>query len=166
MASVDLEELIPDILVELNVPGGEVYAAVSGDEWVARLRNGFWNAHLDGLMNGWTELEGFVSRLNDPSADAMTRDQQQIIIIYTAMNAIKNNILSLNTAERYKAGSVSFEVERSYQIYKSVLEDMSKRLERILERLSDANIIPPTYYIDTYAARQEAIFYDLAKWIN
>jgi len=166
MASVDLEELIPDVLVELNIPGGDTYATVSSDEWVSRLRNGFWNAHLDGLMSGWTEADGFISKLGDPNADAMTRDQQQIVIIYTVMNAIKNNLLNLNTAERYKAGAVSYEIERSAQVYRALLEDMSNRLERILERLSDANVIPPVYYIDTYAARQAAIIYDSVTWIN
>ena len=166
MASIDLEDLIPDILVELNIPGGDTYAAVTADEWVSRLRNGFWNAHLDGLMTGWTESDGLIFQLGNPTGSAMTRDQQQIIIIYTAMNAIKNNLLNLNTAERYKAGAVSYEIERSAQVYRALLEDMSQRLERVLERLSDANVIPPTFYIDTYAARQAAIIYDSVTWIR
>lgn len=166
MASVDLEDLIVDLEVELNIPGGDAYAAVTTDEWVNRLRNGFWNAHLDGLMTGWTESEGIISKLNDPTADAMTRDQQQVIVIYTVMSAVKNNLLNLNTAERYKAGAVSYEIEKSAQVYRSLLDDISARLQRILERLSDANVIAPTYYIDTYAARQAAIIYNNVTWIR
>lgn len=166
MASVDLEDLVPDLVIELNTPGADIYGAVSTDEWVTRLRNAFWEAHLNGFMDGWTESEGLVSRLNDPTADAMTRDQQQLIILHAGMTVIRSELRSLNTAESYKAGPVAYEVQKSSQVLRALLQDMTDRMSYLLKRLADTGVARDIYYINSYTARQEAINAGYTDWVG
>lgn len=166
MASVDLEDLVPDLLIEINQPGADQYPTVSTDGWVSELRNAFWNAHIDGLMNGWTESDGIVSRLNDPTADAMTRDLQQVIILYAYVKILKNQISQASSVFRTKAGPVEYEVQKSAQVYRAILEDLNTRLSRVLERLADDGSVTDIMYIDTYAARQTAIAYGYIDWVG
>lgn len=166
MAAIDLDDLVEDLVTEINIPGVNAYPTVSNEEWVNYLRNAFWNAHLDGLMQGWTENEGLVSQLNNPNGSAMTRDQQQIIIIYAVLNIIQKNLLSMDTSSTYKAGSVEYSTGKSAQIYRALIDDMRTRLERILDRLAENGVARDIYYIDTYAARQYAISSGLISWIG
>ena len=166
MASIDLEDLIPDLVFELNTPGVDIYASVSTDEWVARLRNAFWEAHLNGFMDGWTEAEGLISRLNDPTAAAMTRDQQQLIILHAGMAVVRSELRSINTLESYKAGPVAYEVQKSSQVLRALLQEMTDRMHYLLQRLADTGIARDIYYIDSYTARQEAINYGYTSWVG
>ncbi len=166
MASIDLEDLVPDLVVELNTPGANIYGAVSTDEWVTRLRNAFWEAHLNGFMDGWTETDGVVGKLNDPAADAMTRDQQQLIILHAGMTVIRAELRTLNTAESYKAGPVSYEVQKSSQVLRALLDDMTKRMNYLLQRLADTGIARDIYYINSYVARQESINSGITPWVG
>jgi len=166
LASVDLEDLVPDLIIEVNQPGTDQYATVSSPEWVSELRNAFWNAHLDGLMNGWTESDGIISKLNDPTAAAMTRDQQQLIILYAYMKIVKNQILNTDTVFRAKAGPVEYETQKSAQVYRAILEDLNVRISRVLDRLADEGSATDIIYIDTYAARQSAIAYGFIDWVG
>lgn len=166
MASVDLEDLIPDLVVELNTPGADIYATVSTEEWVTRLRNAFWEAHLNGFMDGWTESDGVVSKLNDPTADAMTRDQQQLIILHAGMTIVRAELRSLNTLESYKAGPVEYEIQKSSQVLRALLQDMTDRINYLLQRLADTGVARDIYYINSYIARQDAINSGITDWVG
>lgn len=166
MASVDLEDLIEDLQSELNTPGADVYDTVSTTAWVSYLRNAFWSAHLDGLMEGWTESDGLISKLNDPTADAMSRDQQQLIIMYAGINILRNELKNLNTVFRAKAGSVEYETQKSSQVLKGLLEDMTQRRNYILQRLADTGVARDMVYIDSYIARQNAINNNYIDWVG
>ena len=166
MASVDLEDLVPDLVVEISTPGATVYDTVSTDEWVTRLRNAFWEAHLFGFMNGWTESDGFILKLNDVSADPMPRDTQQLIVIHAAMNVVRNELRSLNSAASYKAGPVSYETQKSAQVLKGLLQNMTERMEYLLNRLADSGNATFVDYIDSYGARQTALNQGLVDWVG
>lgn len=166
MASVDLEDLIEDLQSELNTPGADVYDTVSPTAWVSYLRNAFWSAHLDGLMEGWTESDGLILKLNDPSAAAMTRDQQQLIIMYAGIQILRNELKNMNTVFRAKAGSVEYETGKSSQVLKGLLEDMTERRNYILQRLADTGVARDMVYIDSYIARQNAINSGYLEWVG
>ena len=168
MASVDLEDLVPDIVINLTLPGDDTtYATVTTGEWVNRLRDGFWSAHIDGLLDGWTESDGIVQKLNDPTADAMTRDYQQLVILYTAINVASNRLLQMDTLFRAKAGPVEYETQKSAQVLRAVLEELTGRRNAIIERLVAAGqVTRGIVYIDSYSARQEAIRYGDVEWVG
>lgn len=166
MASIDLEDLIPDLKVELQTPGATTYDGVSTEEWTIRLRNAFWEAHNYGFMSGWTENEGLVSALNNPTAAAMTRDQQHLIILHAAMTVIRSELRQLNSRSLYEAGSVKYETERSANVLKGILDDMNSRLAYLVQRLADDGIATDIHYIDSYISRQNAINTDLAVWVG
>ena len=166
MAFVDLEDLIPDLKTEINVPGNDLYETVDDEAWVGYLRNAFWTAHLDGLMSGYTEEEGFISKLNSPSADAMTRDQQQLIVMYAAIQIVRNQLIQENTVFRAKAGSVEYETQKSPNVLRALLEDLSERRKYILERLAEDGKFKGTIYIDHFVARQNAINRGYTNWVG
>lgn len=166
MASVDLDDLIPDLVTELKTPGSTVYDGVSDEEWLSRLRNAFWDAHTNGFMNGWTESEGAVLKLGDPSASAMTRDQQHIIIIHAGMAVLRSELRQLNTMSSYQAGSVKYETQKSAQVLKGLLDDMGNRLGYLLQRLADTGQGTDIHYINAYVARQTAIGTGVADWVS
>lgn len=166
MASIDLEDLIPDLVVELQTPGATTYDGVSNAEWLIRLRNAFWEAHNYGFMAGWTKNEGFVSPLSSSSTSTMTRDQQHLIILHAAMTVIRSELRQLSTRASYEAGPVKYETERSANVLKGILDDMSNRLSYLIQRLADDGIATDIHYIDAYMTRQVAINTDIATWVG
>jgi len=164
MATVDLADLVPDIIVALNIPGEDAYATVSPETWVGYLKDGFWNAILEGLLVGYTEEDGVISSTVDDTA--MPRDLQQLIIMYTSIAVLRNKLFSLQTLFRAKAGPVEYEVQQSAQVMKALLDEFSERRRFILQRLADTGSSTDIYYIDSYIARQEAIDYGLTEWIG
>ncbi len=164
MASLDLADLIPDLTYNLNAPGEDQFATVSEEEWVSRLRDGFWNAFNDGLVQDYTESDGYVTGRS--SADLMPRDQQQLIILYTGINVVFQQMLRLNTLFRAKAGPVEYETQQSAQLLKSLLDEMSDRRNKVLERLAETGETGAVFLIDTYRSRQEALYSGDSLWVG
>jgi len=164
MATVDLEDLVPDIIVALNIPGEDLYATVAPETWVGYLKDGFWNAVLEGLLSGYTESDGVISSTSGD--EAMPRDLQQLIIMYTSIAVLRNRLFSLQTLFRAKAGPVEYEVQQSAQVMKALLDEFSERRKFILQRLSDSGTATGIYYFDSYLARQDSINDGLTAWIG
>lgn len=161
MATFDLSELIEPLRAEINIPGEDVYDTVSNSLWITYLANGFWSAQLDGLMGTYEESEGEV--VGD---EVLPRDLQQLILMYTGIAILRQRLFSLQTVFRAKAGPVEYEVQQSAQVMKALLDEFSSRRLYLLQRLADTGIARSTYYIDTYAARQEAINSGYVGWIR
>lgn len=160
MATIDLADLVPDLEASVSVPGiASPFAAASEEEWLTRLRNGFWEAYNDGLISGYIcDEDGLVT-----GDTAMGRDLQQICILYAAMNIIRNQILQLKTLFRSKAGPVEYEVQQSASAFKSILDSMLAQKEVILRRLQDGGNVD-TYYIDAVRSRDYSLRSDLIEW--
>jgi hypothetical protein len=163
-ATFDLEELVPDLLVELNTPGSDAYPTVSTTQWVGYLRNGFWSAYLDGLLQDYTESEGVVSPRS--GSTPIPRDFQQLIIMYTAYSTIQNKLLSLQTTFRAKAGPVEYETGQSAQVLKALLDGISQRRLAILDRIGAEVGYGGIFYIDTYRARRDALGRGDVDWVG
>ena len=138
---LDLVDLIPDLEYNLNSPGGDEFANVSDEEWTSRLRDGFWNAFNDGLLNDYIEVEGVVTPRSGDTV--MPREQQQIILLYTSIAVLFQQMLRLNTTFRAKAGPVEYETQQSAQLLKALLDDLSQRRIYLLERLAETGVTFP-----------------------
>ncbi len=164
MASLDLTDLIPDLQYNLNSPGEDAFANVSEEEWTSRLRDGFWNAWNDGLIQDYIEVDGVVSPRSGTAT--ISRDQQQIILLYTSIAVLFQQMLRLNTTFRAKAGPVEYETQQSAQLLKALLDDLSQRRIYLLERLAETGVTRAFYLIDTYQSRQSALNEGISVWVG
>lgn len=153
--SVDLTNLVPNLVAEITTPGVTTYATVSDDDWLLRLQNGFWEARLDGLIAAWTESEGIVTPIQSSGTD-MPRDLQQLVILYTAFSVLRNTLQTMRTQFRASAGAVSFEYQQSSNAITQMLKDISERRAILLTRLSDLGMVP-SYVMDSFALRNASM---------
>lgn len=163
MATIDLADLVPDLEGALTIPGAtSKYADASEDEWITKLKNAFWSAYNDGLITGFTcDEDGAVSPVSGDGT--FGRDQQQICIMYAAINVLQNELLQIKTAFRAKAGSVEYETQQSAQVLKGLLDSLFQQKAFVLKRLSDMGTVD-SFYIDGVQNRDNAIRSGLITW--
>lgn len=163
-SALDLTDLIPDLEYNINAPGEDQFANVSVEEWTSRLRDGFWNAWNDGLLQDYIEIDGTVTPRSGTTM--IPRDQQQIIILYTSINVLFQQMLRMNTTFRAKAGPVEYETQQSAQLLKALLDDLSQRRIYLLERLAETGVTRAFYLIDSYQSRQDALNEGYSVWVG
>jgi hypothetical protein len=137
------------------VPGQAAVVGGTEAEWVAQLRNAFWEAVLDGIIVGYTEADGVVKPL-EASGKALSRDLQQVIVFYAGVRVLKNRLMDLKTRFAAQAGPVRYETEQSAQVLRGLLDEAVRRRNIWLERLSDLGVTD-SYYIDAVTARTESV---------
>lgn len=162
---IDLTELVPSLEAALTVPGNEAeFASVPEDQWVIRLVNAFWNAFNAGLFTGFiVDEDGQVSPTS--GSDDMGRDLQQVIVLYAAMDVVRNQMRQLNTVFKAKAGPVEYETQQSAQLLKSLLDGYMGQISALVDRLGDQGTTA-TFYLDGVIARDRAINDGLTYWVN
>lgn len=161
---VDLNELIPDLKAAMSPVGDAetTFEAVSDDEWTSRLKNAFWSAYNDGLLDGYTcNTDGVVSPVS--GTVEFGRDLQQIVILYCAINEAENGLRQINTRFKAKAGPVEYETEQSATLLKTIMDSLLARRTVILERMAQEDGAP-TIYIDAVLQRDYAIRTGLIDW--
>lgn len=165
MATVDLAELVPDLEGSLTIPGSvSKYSGASEEQWITKLKNGFWDAYNDGLISGFVcDEDGLVSPIKGDAS--FTRDLQQICLLYAAMNVVQNELMQMKTAFRAKAGSVEYETQQSAQLLKGLLDSFLQQKGLVLKRLSDLGAVD-SYYIDGVANRDRAVRSGLVNWVG
>lgn len=165
MANVDMTELIPQLEAYLSIPGQEsVYADATDDEWTAKIVNAFWRAVLDGVIVNYSiDEDGIVSPISGDTTFA--REYQQVVIIYAAINIVKNAMLQTKTLFRAHAGSVEYETQQASQVLTGLLRSFEEEKNIILERLSDIATTNVSY-IDSASNRLDAYRYKDTYWIG
>lgn len=161
---VDLFDLVPDLVLALRSPGGEEYANVSEDEWVGRLKNSFWQGYLDKFFEGYTIVDDEV--VPRSGTTPIPRELQQLIILYTSINTLANQLAGLQTMFRAQAGPVEYEVQQSATLAKALYDGLISDRTRLLDDLKRTLFATNTYVIDTYQARQSAIRYGDSFWVG
>lgn len=164
-AAVDLADLVPDLILELNAPGADVYPTVSEEEWVNRLRNAFGYALMDQVITGYKEVDGIVT----PSTGStpLSREQQQILILYVAIQVVRNKLLDLKASTRAKAGSVEYEeATQGASVMVAILNDYTSRRAQLVEQVAKANSATRMYYINSFISRQNALNDGYTYWVG
>lgn len=161
--AVLLEDLIPSLQREVSPPGEDLFPDAIDDEWLGNLQDAFWDARLDGLLEGFTEAEGVVSPMSGTTD--MTRDLQQLVVLYAGIRIVRNHLRALNTLFRAKAGPVEFETQKSANLLKGLLDELHARRNLVLTRLSDVGSVD-SYYIDALVARDESLAYGDTYWYS
>lgn len=155
--SVPLVDLVPSIRVALNVPGSTTGLFVFDDEgeWVDALANGFWYAKLRGCFAKYRVTDAkeivYVPDVDDITND-LSREEQQVIVLFAALSAIEAQMLSLYTLQRSKAGPVETEKQRSATLLKALLDEKRKELAEVRDDLA-SQVSTTVAVIDTILGR-------------
>ena len=161
-ATVDLSDLIEDMKTELSVPGETGFVNSTDAQWLSHLRNAFWEAVLDGIIHNYVESDGIVSPSS--GSDPLTRELQQLVIYYGGIRIIRNKLLDLKTRFKAEAGPVKYEIEQSASVLKGLLDELVRRRNVWLVRLSTLGQ-SPTYYADMVISRGESISSGYTNWV-
>jgi hypothetical protein len=164
MAAVDLNELIPDLKAAMTPLGSAETSleTVSDEEWTSRLNNAFWTAYNQGLLEGFTcNADGIVTPISGTAT--FTRDLQQIVILYCAINEAENGFRQIKTRFKAKAGPVEYETEQSATVLKTIMDSLLSQKAIILDRLAVKNTIA-TVYIDSVRQRDDSMRRQYIDW--
>lgn len=162
--AVDLSELIDSLKREVGTPGNEdsTFPDALDADWLGHLQDGFWQARLDGMLEGYQETDGVVTPVASSAAD-LTRDLQQLVVLYAGIRIVTNQLRGIQTLFRAKAGAVEYETQQSAQVLKEILQELHRRRAVALERLSDLGQAE-TYYVDAVAERDWQISAQGLDW--
>lgn len=131
--TVALADLLDSLKASVNVPGATrpMFDFTNEDEWTTALANGFWQARARGFYTDFRVDAAGENIVNIAGGSDMPREDQQVIVIQTALIAIKNQMLALFTKTRDKAGPTETERERSSTLLKQLEMDLRNELEDI-----------------------------------
>lgn len=143
--AIDLGDLVESLQREVSPPGTNLFPDAVDDEYFGHLQDSFWEVKLDGIevFDNYTESEGLVT----PTAGTteLTRDLQQLIVLYAGIRIVRNALRNINTLFRSVAGPVEFETQQSATVMKAILEELQIRRNFVLNRLSDIGSVDSTY---------------------
>lgn len=164
MASLDLEELVPDLKASLRSPGSTEFDNVTDAAMAQYMRNAFWEAFLDGFLKDYNEAEGIISHRSDTTI-VIPRDMQQLVILYSAIGILRIKLGNLKTSFRAKAGSVEYETTQSATVLKALLEEFTSRRQHLLETISESANSTGFYFLDSFNLRQDALNNGYVDWV-
>lgn len=137
--AVDLADLVDSLKREVSPPGTDLFPNAREDDYVGHLADAFWEARLQGMLKGFTEADGSI--MPQGTGDDMTRDLQQLIVLYAGYRILLTSLMNLQTTFRAASGPNSFEVQRSAQVVQAVLKAIKSKIDIALERLSDVGAV-------------------------
>ncbi len=161
--SVDLSDLVELLQAEVDAPGEDSFPDAVENDWVNQLRSGFWEIVLDGILTGYEEDDGIVTPTSG-STD-LAREMQQLVIFYAGVRVIRNKLRTMGTAFRAKAGPVEYETQNSAQVLKSIMDELVRKRNLILERLSDIGSVD-SVYVDMVIQRDESLAFGDSWWVR
>lgn len=181
----DMGDYITNLQREVQPPGTVEFPNATDDDWLGNMIDGFWEARLDGLLQGYTMDENgklyHITTMNQNlpdvaqptqgpqfqnwEADGQTRETVQLVIFYAGYRILRNQLRTLRTQFRAAAGPVSFEYQQSASMLVELMRDLVNRRDIVLRRLSDLGVVP-TYYIDALTSRDLAIQNQSTYWIG
>ena len=164
--AIDLGNLIESLQREVSPPGTDLFPDATDDEYFGYLQDSFWEMKLDGIepFDNYTEDGNGIVTPIDGDTD-LSRDLQQLVVLYGGIRIVRNAMRNINTLFRTKAGPVEYETQQSAQVLKSILDDLAERRNFILNRLSDIGAVDATY-VDMVAQRDFSMGNSNAWWVN
>lgn len=152
---VDMVDYVESLKREVQPPGSDIFAAVTEAEWVGYLGDAFWEARLDGFLEGWRAVEeaGDVTVESvRPDGPDIPRQQIALVILYAGIRVLRNRILNMPTTFRAKAGPVEFEQQNSATMLAEMLKQLKATKDHILQAIGNENATAVTV-LDAYSTR-------------
>lgn len=143
----DLADLIDPLKRELAVPGtyDTVFPNTGDQDLLDSLADGFSEAQLDGYFSDYTlDLDTYLTT-PDFSAGGGA-----LVVLYSGMRIIRAQLRALNLSERYNAGPVSYEIERSSTLLREELKYLISRRDDLVAQAKKSG---GTVVLDSYFTR-------------
>jgi hypothetical protein len=167
--AIDLFDLVDPLKREVATPGefATFYPNTTDDDLLGALQDAFWEARIDGMLEGFTESEGAVAPIGGSivTADQLGRDFQQLIVLYAGYRFVRNYLMNLKTGFRAQAGPVEYETSQSAQVLRDILAALKDKRNLILARLSDIGAVN-SYYIDAVVERTASVYFGDTYWVG
>jgi hypothetical protein len=166
---VALANLVPTLRRTVNPPGQDFYPGTGQAEWRGRLADAFWKARLNDFFSGYAINEdGSEVVPIDSTAEDLGREQQELIVQFAALTAIRNKILSLPTTSRAKAGPVETETQRSAAVLVQMLKDITAEMAETRHIVLAGNAPRAATFFDSMvlAANRLAASYDVYGFVT
>lgn len=161
----DLGDLVELLQAEVDPPGTNSFPNATDDDWITRLRNAYWTIVLDGIIgaDAYTDNDGVL--VPDSAAVDLPRDMQQLVVFYAGVNVVTQAMRTVDTVFRTKAGPVEFETQKAASVLKAVMDELTRKRNLILNRLSDLGVVTDSY-IDMVQQRDYSFRYADTFWTN
>lgn len=155
--SVELATLVEDVRWSLNVPGETGFFTFSDaveDDWIGALATGFWWAHMRGFFHDYrVSLDGDTIE-NVVGGPDLERKLQQVVVLFTAMNAIEAKLMTINTHSKDSAKpGLETERDKSAQLLRALLQARRDDLQEIKLLLVGGVWATDVAVIDLFLAR-------------
>lgn len=164
--AVELAGLVGAVQAASSPPGENLYPNATADHWVMVLSNAFWEAFLEGWFAGYRVTEDAQIVATTASED-LPRDQQQVIVLFAALSAVRAKLLGLPTARRYKAGPVEAETDFAPSVLVALLKSLEDQLKRVVESFgASAPGSQAVRYFDNVLARNAEVIGAYDYWVR
>lgn len=158
------------LLREVNVPGFAQLPTITTAELDGYLADGFWEARLLGMLDGYTLTDGteqatplgsviFLSADNSDLASQL----QLLVVIVAGLKLIRLKALALAQSLAVKAGPVEYERTTSATVLRAILDSLERRLAFLQVNYSDMFSSVPFHYFDSEIQREYSLLHGLAE---
>lgn len=158
MSDLSDDSLIGWLQRQVAVPGmfTSTFPESSDDDITGALCDGFCRAQLDGWLAGVT-----LNLESSQTTPDISLTAQAIVVIYTSINWIQNQLTNLVTSTKYEApGPVIAESQRSASVLAERLKELQEDKNNLLVRgLNGGGTGTPVFMRDGYAIRIEELYY-------
>lgn len=161
--------LVPSLRRTVNPPGQDFYPGTGTNEWRGRLADAFWKARLNDFFAGYVLNEAGTEVVPvDTGAPDLPREQQELIVQFAALTAIRSKIMALPTMTHRKAGPVETETQRSAAVLVQLLKDVTRDMQITRDIVIAANAPRAVAFFDALviSANRLADQYDVYGWVN
>lgn len=185
--AVDLSNLVESLKREASPPGSDLFPDATEDNWIGSLTDAFWEIRLYGMLEGFEEdaaarggpapfAEGIVTPVgvvegyDDPTGYAagqdLTRDLQQLVVLWAGYKVVLTQFASLKTMFRAKAGPVEYETQQAATVLKALLDALKARIDEIIDNLSTWGAGTKVQVLDTVIERSYAQAVGDTWWVR
>jgi hypothetical protein len=152
------------LLREVNVPGFEQLPDITPADLDGYIKDGFWEAHLSGLVQDYTQTDG--TEFATPTGDVIkaTADDgdlpkqfEMLVVIFAALRMLRLKLLNLAVNFSASAGPVSYEQQASATTLRAVLATLEARVKELKEIYSDEIGGGAFIYFDSVLQRASSV---------
>lgn len=185
--AVNLFDLVDPLRREVSAPGTDVFPDATDDSYLGSLTDAFWEVRLYGFLAGFEEnvaarngpeiwgegiitptgaVEGYDDPTGFSSEEDLSRDLQQLIVLWAGWKIALSRMSALNTLFRAKAGPVEFETQNAASVLKAVLDHLKERIDFVLDNLSEYGTGTSTAVFDAVIERNYSQVLGDVWWVR
>lgn len=147
--STNLVVDVPALQRAVAVPGtfGTLFPDTSDEDLLFTLLDGFAEAQLDGFFTNYTSTDvGVVT-------EDLSRADRALIVMYSSVRILLNEIRNRKTHTRYEASGAVFEQDQAATMLVQLLKDYQQQKKDVKEAMRRGNVVSAFGMVDAYFLR-------------